>query len=453
MPKKIMQDVTVKKAHRATSKTPHIEDALSKLNREEKMKDREHEESPIFEKMRQHNEGRGTFDEECSTSSKGGFGKFKKSIFAAAILVIIAGIFIYGTVSYSASVNITLQHADISLQDKTFTAVANDPANIPFQIMSLSEEQSANIQATGEKQVNAKATGKITIYNSFGSQPQTLIKNTRFQTSDGRVFRIDQTISVPGRKSVGGKSVPGSVEASVFADVSGVDGNIGPSNFTIPGLKGTPKYSKFSAKSLSNTTGGAQGTVKVVSDDDVLKARTELTAALKQKLATEADAEHPKGTTLFPSAEFYTFTEVLDNSAANTGSNVKFTLKGKLDAVLFDSVALAKQVVLTNGAVSESEKVEINNIGALTFAWQKNMSTAPQSTDTLQFTLNGNAHTVWVIDTELLKNKLTGVKYSEYKKVLSLFPGIEKVTVSILPFWKSSFPTDKTRIHVTTKID
>jgi len=185
MPKKIMQDVTVKKAHRATSKTPHIEDALSKLNREEKMKDREHEESPIFEKMRQHNEGRGTFDEECSTSSKGGFGKFKKSIFAAAILVIIAGIFIYGTVSYSASVNITLQHADISLQDKTFTAVANDPANIPFQIMSLSEEQSANIQATGEKQVNAKATGKITIYNSFGSQPQTLIKNTRFQTPDG----------------------------------------------------------------------------------------------------------------------------------------------------------------------------------------------------------------------------------------------------------------------------
>jgi len=99
-----------------------------------------------------------------------------------------------------------------------------------------------------------KATGIITIYNTYSSSPQTLVKTTRFVSEGGKLFRTTKTIVVPGADASSGKIVPGSTTVEVIASEPGNEYNIGPSTFSIPGFKGTPKYLAFYGESFSAFT-------------------------------------------------------------------------------------------------------------------------------------------------------------------------------------------------------
>ena len=66
-----------------------------------------------------------------------------------------------------------------------------------------------------------RATGVIVVYNAYSAAPQRLIKNTRFATEDGKIFRAKDSIVVPGTTIENGKIIPGSVEAIVVADEPG----------------------------------------------------------------------------------------------------------------------------------------------------------------------------------------------------------------------------------------
>ena len=67
--------------------------------------------------------------------------------------------------------------------------------------------------------------------------------------------------------------MPGSVHVSVQAVESGDGYNIAPSNFSIPGLKGTPSYYSIYATSTDAMSGGYTGKVKKVTDDDIQQAQ------------------------------------------------------------------------------------------------------------------------------------------------------------------------------------
>ena len=58
---------------------------------------------------------------------------------------------------------------------------------------------SKTILRSEPKEVNQKAQGELTVYNNYSEAPQILIKNTRFQTEDGKIFRIGDSITVPGK--------------------------------------------------------------------------------------------------------------------------------------------------------------------------------------------------------------------------------------------------------------
>ena len=104
------------------------------------------------------------------------------------------------------------------------------------------------------------------IYNKYSAEAQIFVKDTRFETPEGKIYRIDRAVTVPGMKNSGGQTVAGSVEATVYADKSGSEYNIGFSDFTIPGLKGGLKYEKFYARSKTPMTGGMKGTVPDISE-------------------------------------------------------------------------------------------------------------------------------------------------------------------------------------------
>ncbi|MFA5831055.1 MAG: hypothetical protein WC878_04480 [Candidatus Paceibacterota bacterium] len=437
-----------------TKEMAHVEEALPKnFSIQEKTKEKVMEQSPIFEKMKQRHEERESFSQEYTSDKKKRLGRtFRMGamIFGIAALIFAC---VYGFVFYSATVTIRLKHAEVALDNREFQAMQQSSDAIPFQSMTLSSEETVKLTPTGEKKVSKKASGKIVVYNSYNNQSQVLIKNTRFETPDGKIYRIDSQILVPGMKKIDGKDVPGSLEVTVYANEAGPEYNIGLVDFTIPGFKGSPRFAKFYARSKTPMTGGVNGLIKTISDDDREKAKNSLTATLKQKLIANAEAQKPKGSVLYENAMFFTFTDTVDDSVQSGEKDVPMTLKGSVDAILFDEAKLSRSIVQTSVSVGPDERIKIDNIEKLGFVWKTPIGSAPEKTDTLEFLLSGKASAVWEIDELSFKSKLAGVKKSEFSGVMVQFTGIEKATPKFNVFWRSSFPKNTEKIFIKTIVD
>jgi len=107
-----------------------------------------------------------------------------------------------------------------------------------------------------------KASGIITVFNEYSSSPQLLVASTRFLSSDGKIFRTIKDISVPGSEIINDEIIPDSINITVMADYPGIEYNISPSDFTIPGFKGSPKYVGLYGKSNTAMNGGSNDTTE-----------------------------------------------------------------------------------------------------------------------------------------------------------------------------------------------
>ena len=193
---------------------------------------------------------------------------FSVSLFSVLFIsVILLSAFFWMSYFGTARVIITPRQEVISVSG-VFTAVRgqNDGAKLAFETMTVSKEVSEEIPANVEREVAERAEGAIIVYNAYSAAPQRLIKNTRFTTEDGKIFRAKDSVVVPGTTIENGKVIPGSVEALVVADEPGEAYNMGLSDFTIPGFKGDPRYDKFYARGKTEMTGGFSGTKKFPSE-------------------------------------------------------------------------------------------------------------------------------------------------------------------------------------------
>jgi len=101
------------------------------------------------------------------------------------------------------------------------------------------------------KWLASRAYGTMTIFNDTDI-PQRFIRNTRFESPNGKIFRIPQSVTIPAKTG----NVPGSITSTVFADTTGPEYNIPPTNFTVPGFKGTDRYNLFYGRSYQPMSGG-----------------------------------------------------------------------------------------------------------------------------------------------------------------------------------------------------
>ena len=121
------------------------------------------------------------------------------------------------------------------LKFAVFSRNSQDNANLDtnakkeVSLISIKKLQEKSIplslvgEVTSENEVTIKteASGKIVVYNNYSTAGQKLIKDTRFETPNGLIFRIKDAVTVPGKKTVGGETVPGSLEVTVYADKEG----------------------------------------------------------------------------------------------------------------------------------------------------------------------------------------------------------------------------------------
>lgn len=323
----------------------------------------------------------------------------------------------------------------------TFTATLGT-GELPFEVVSVEKIATKSVPAETTETKNDPAQGVITIYNAQ-TTPQQLIKNTRFQTPDGLIFRIRDSVTVPA----GSPNAPGKMDVTVYADEGGEKYNIPPSDFTVPGLEGSKSYDLVYAKSAAAMTGGFSGTRPTVSEATKDAQAEGLRSALETDLSAGIAEAVPEGFVIIPGST-YTVLETLPDTAGQ-GNNVDVKMKGVTYAVVFPNEALAKAIAYQVVGTYSGQSVLLQDATSLTL--KPAVEGNPQGLETYGFTLEGNASIVWKIDQARIAGAVAGKTRDGAQVILSGFPEVDRAVLVLRPFWSNSFPSDPEKITVSVK--
>src|SRR3989344_4709462 len=328
---------------------------------------------------------------------------------------------------------------------------------LAYEIITFEAEGERQVEATGQEQVTEQATGELTIYKTTPGE-ERLIKNTRFESADGHIFRITESAVVPGATTdSGGKSVPGSVNAKVFAEEAGPEYNLAAgARFTVPGFREndlTDLYDAIYAENPSAISGGFDGPRYIVDENEMQSALSSLRTELKEALMQRVNSEKPAGFTVLESSYTYAYT-TLPGEAVGEGQ-VKVKEKVALKVPLFKDDALASYIAKSVVPGYDNEPVRIENAAeSLSFEYldQATIESDLAAKESINFRLTGKPRLIWVYDAEQLKKDLAGAPKTAINTVLGGYPAIEKATATIRPFWARSFPEDSADITIIESV-
>ncbi|MBU4536730.1 hypothetical protein KJ603_01670 [Patescibacteria group bacterium] len=373
-----------------------------------------------------------------------------KKVFIILVLVLIAFVLFISLASSSVTVSIVPRQLE-KRTDASFIAVSDkETGGIPFDVVMLDKTLVKAVAVTGEEKVTEKARGEIIIFNDFDSKSQRLIKNTRFETSDGLIFRIQNSVVVPGQKEDStGKIIPGSLEVTVYADQPGEEYNIGLKDFTVPGFKDSDRYDKFYARSKTEMTGGFEGVKKVASDKDIENMQNQLSGELLAELSEEIKTQIPEGFILYNDAIF-SETKFLGTKDLDDGVGVE--QKGIVYAAIFNKNNLSKYIAENVIDGYDGADLIISNLEELNFEIKNKADVSPWVEGRFVFSLKGECYFEWLFDEEALKNDFVGKAKDTTNEILARYPSIDSAEVVIKPFWKNSFPRSTGKIEIIKKI-
>lgn len=330
-----------------------------------------------------------------------------------------------------------------SLSVKTDSKEANlEKSVIGGELFTERKNVTLNFPASGKKEVERKAEGKVILYNAFSSVSQPLVASTRLLTPDGKLFRLVEKVVVPGAKIEQGKIIPSSIEAKIIADKAGEDYNIGPvSRFSIPGFKGSSKYESFYGESKEPTTGGFIGLAAYPEESDIKSAKEKMTETLKENLSVALNI--PEGFTLIDGASSFEIVKMEVNEKTNEkgefsiyGEAIKKALafsKSQFDEFLVKEISenLGFKAGLINYSLSPKDiKVDFEN-GKMTFS-PVAVGVAKRDLDVNEF-----------------KEGVKGKTSSELKAEIISIVGVENAKISFWPFWVGKVPENADKITVT----
>ncbi len=403
-----------------------------------------------------------TYDDEPKKSSRA-------MLWVACGVLLVAVAFGISAFFKSAKITVTPRNETHAIGSLVGTLVATKDATtgLGFQVVTVTDNAQTQVTASGSQQVNTKATGTIIIYNS-GTASQKLIATTRFETSAGLVYRLNAPVTVPGATGSGNKAVPGNVSAQVTADATGTSYNIGLSDFTLPALKGTSKYTTIYARSKTPMTGGFSGTEKSVATSDETSADATLQSQLQTSLTKDITAQIPANFVMYPSDVTYSFAPTVQATSTDaTGDNATSAIlqkQGTAQAIIFDRTALSQAIVAKVLPDATSSAVIIDNLDTLSFAYATTSTMSASSTTPttaltvvpgqISFTMLGDAHFVWTLDENSLKSDLLGLTKTQAQALIAgKYPAVQEAWIQTQPFWNTTIPLDAGKVTLTNTLD
>lgn len=372
------------------------------------------------------------------------------SVFALVVPLLFAHLFFA-----RATIQVWPQITKLHIEEQIIAQIGYDKVNLEKKIVRahIFEEEVAKtllLPSTGKEFKETKAHGTIRVYNENSTQSQELVANTRFISEDGKLFRLQTAVSIPGGTMDGRKLIPGTLDVQVTAAEPGPEYNIGASKFSLPGLVGSAAYTKIFGESLRAMSGGASREVAVVTEEDISKAEDELVAALKIQAMESLLAKVPPQFQVLQDS--FDSAIIEDNSLVKPGAELdefNYTGKVKISMVGFhkeDADLLARHFLSSHIGADQ-------DINEETFHVVYKASKENEGRGVIPIEVQVEADGYEKIDSGAMKKLAQGVPDSQFQQLVKEYPFLAKAQFSLWPFWVSRIPRDEARINLEVLLE
>lgn len=448
MPKNIVQDVIPPANNRRSIRDiplGHVSENFRQVSEEnaEIVRPADSSPQPAREIRYRHKE-----EEEVDWSGGVQKNRGRWLIWFIGLIALLGLLYVLGNIFSGATVSITPKSEKVSVNIDLVAKPGSPAGELGYTSVVLTKDADEVVAADGDRPVESRASGKIIIYNNYGTAPQRLVKNTRFETPDGLIYKIAESLVIPGRYVVSGKTVPGSIEARVFAEATGSEYNIGLTDFTIPGFKSNAaRFAAFYGRSKTPMTGGKTGTEKYVTDEKMLQARARIEGKLLKDLIAEAKTKVPDDSVFYDKAYTVTYEQVL---AANPdgGNNVTVRERANFTAYFMPKDALAAEIAKNALDNYDNSPVTASGEDSLSFELKNDTSLSAATVGPIQFNIKGDATIIYTFDQNKLKGELAGKSKNALSSVAGNYGAILNADVVVRPFWAGSFPSSADKIKI-----
>ncbi len=419
-----------------------IDEAIKKIDRQ-------------FEQFEKKEEKRFKEEERVERIQKSKFGKIKKySLISLGVLVVFLGAAFYITNTFFVRAEIKAETKktewsfieSISADKKIVQVGTIEIAarQIPAEVFSITKNFTFSFVATGRKNVQQKAEGIITIYNSFDSNSQTLVAGTRFVAPDGKTFKLKERTVVPGAKVVNGEKTASSIDAGVIADKAGPEYNIGPqSKFTIPGFAGTPKYNYFYGSSKDAMKNGFIGEAAYPTDDDIKKGKVDAEKQLKDYTDSALSLQIPQDFKFLDGGRQFVLLKETVNIQTDEKGNFSIYMEGKSSSIGFKEADLKDLIEKT-----AQDSLANNSLKIKTYTIEYGAARPDFKQGKISFAVDFKGIFEEPVNIDEFRKKTTEKNESELKLLVSSYVNIQKFTVSFWPFWVKTVPESVDKILV-----
>jgi hypothetical protein len=375
---------------------------------------------------------------------------FRKSLFWIGAFAIFAGAgFFFSRAFARVTVSVSAAARDIPMErvvmtlDTSSIHVNSLRRAIPAERLEFSKRLAKEFVSTGKVAVEDKARGRVQIYNQFSSTPQQFVARTRFLTENNILFRLPQSLTVPGARIENGRIVPQFVEAEIVADEAGEAANMsGEVKLTIPGLKGTAKYEGFYAFAPAGFRGGRKGEAAVVSFEDRKKAEEEVTRELYEELEREVAKKIPPDFTVANGLREIAITKVSAPQEGERKETFSVDVEGGAAVIVFreeDVRSLLTQILLPEG---ESEIIAEGS----SFTYR--VRNADFDTGRAELETSGTARARTLLLIEEVRAIVRGKKRNAAADALRSNGKVADFSLSFFPPWVRIIPRDDEQVEI-----
>ena len=248
----------------------------------------------------------------------------------------------------------------------------------------------------------------------------------------------------------GRRLVASFADVPVAADDTGEEYNIEASNFSLPGLVGSPSYTKIYGQSLGAMTGGTAREVAQVTEEDIDSAKSQLTETLKAQAIKNLLAEVPPSFHILEDS--LDFAVIEDTSLAKPGVELdEFTYSAKVRAAMTafhkeDADILVRQLL---SAYAGPNQVLYEETLSLAYS----LKAPPGATGVLPLQVEASVNQYEKLDKESFLERLKGTSSSQFRQLAGDYPFFAKTRISLWPFWRSTVPSDKARIGLEVVLE
>ncbi len=372
-------------------------------------------------------------------------------VFVGTTLAILVVAYFASQFYAKASFSIVPKSYPVNVSKTVVSQSSQSSDAVTYTIKNLSESQSVIVASTEGPYSETKSTGKVVLYNNYSATAQRLIAGTRLaQANNGLVYKLSNSVTVPGKTSKG----PGQVTVSIIADKAGDQYNIKKSSditLRLLGFLGSPKYDGFYAKMSTDIAGGFAGKKKNISASDMSTSIKTLGEQLKATLTMKAKDVINNEEILFDEGILFSTSSVVVSENNSTSSKISMT--GDVNLIVFNKKNLfskiaGEEIIKKFGQYDfyvkglDDMKVSFTNL--------KDFSVSKKNT--LMTNFKGDIVIVAQIPIDEIKKKLIGLPLSKTYEVIRSYPDIIDTTSKgeVFPPW-SKVPSSEDNIRITVE--